>query len=113
MYDIKVYINNGHSYIGKEVFIICSDASGMKILKPDFKTWETASPLGEAQVPTVVLYPDIYNAFVQHILKTERPNNSTFVEGKLMGTEKHLEDLRLLLKLNDKKEDKNKNIKES
>lgn len=51
-------------------------------------------------IPTgLYLTDDLFQSLVDSIHKDFKPSEGKFTEGKLMGTERHLEDLRKLLKL--------------
>lgn len=70
------------------------------ILNPDLRS-ETKVKYGERRkddTPTLVLEQDVFAALID-ALKGFKPSERNFVDGKLEGTERHLQDLRKLLKL--------------
>lgn len=96
--DIKVKFRQNHDRLGMTMFVYFEDRNGAMFLT-DFKEMKFEHvDRGEVQ-PSFYLPPDIFNALKEEILREFRGQNSTFVEGKLDATEKHLQDMRTLLKL--------------
>ena len=65
------------------------------------KTYER----GEAIPPGFYLNPELFQALVDVVHKDFKPSEGKYTEGKLEGTERHLKDLRKILKLEDQKND--------
>jgi hypothetical protein len=49
--------------------------------------------------PTLFLGGDLFQALIDAIHKDYKPSEGKYTEGKLVATERHLQDLRTLLKL--------------
>ncbi len=97
--DIKVVFKQVPDRTGVNMFVFFESSRGRVSMLKDMKTLEFETiEMGAAQTP-IYLPPDIFNAMKETILREFRGQNSTFVEGKLDATEKHLQDMRTLLKL--------------
>lgn len=97
MYKSKVAISSDDFVRGKKLFVGRETPQGMEILYSDRVE---IIPEGVANLePTLRLTDEDFQALVDAIHKDYKPSEGRFVEGKLEGTERHLQDLRQILKL--------------
>jgi hypothetical protein len=100
-HNIQVEFKPNYDRTGTTMFVYFQDYNGkMNILKEisNEKVGFEIFDVG-ALHKGIYLPPDIFRAIVDQVLHDFKAPNSTFVEGKLAGVEKHLADMRTLLKL--------------
>lgn len=95
----KIQIRERPGSFIKEVFVFRSHGSNeTEVLLPDLQGSKIFGSTEEIPTPTMILYPFMYQLLVD-ALHGAKPSEGKFTEGKLEATEKHLEDMRKLLKL--------------
>lgn len=95
----KVNIQDDFARFGKTLTIV--DPERREILRRDF---ETVDAINEAQAIERGKYEffipkEIFDALVDAVHKDYKPSEGRYTEGRLEATEKHLADMRKLLKL--------------
>lgn len=98
MYDIKVKFQNAQDRTGVNMFIYFEGRGKNSVLK-DLKTMEFEEVEYGAVVDPIYLPPDVFAGIKEAIFRDFHSPNATFNEGKLDATERHLKDMRILLKL--------------
>lgn len=99
MNEWQVEIRDHPGTFTKDVWIFSRVPQGVQVLQRDMQTVKTIN-IGEAPSPTIEFLPaEIFQALVDAIHGKYKPAEGKFTEGKLEATERHLADMRQLLKL--------------
>lgn len=98
----KVKIVQDYATLTERLYIFRRD--GGKVQYVDFSKDTVIKTMdeGEGQINGLRLYPEMIQALTDAIHKDFKPSEQKFTDGKLMATERHLEDLQKLLKLKKK-----------
>ena len=83
-------------WTGKKIFIANLVPGGVEMVYSGVRKIEQEGAILE---PSLMLNQEEFQALVDAIHKNYKPSEGKFTEGKLVATEKHLEDMRKLLKL--------------
>jgi hypothetical protein len=99
-WNIK-FIDVGYK-IGRDVYIFRKTPRGTEFLKSDGTTEEVPTGSAIAPNPFTHFEPELLQKLADELSIIGYKPQKGFMEGKLEGTERHLEDMRKLLKLTNK-----------
>lgn len=100
IYDWQVTIKQAIARIGREVWVYRKSSSGgTELLQADGTVETVDYGSGKEAKPTYFLDEEVFRAIVQEAMRTVPPPEKMYLEGKNEALEKHLQDLRHLLKL--------------
>ncbi|MEK7113095.1 MAG: hypothetical protein AAB875_07335 [Patescibacteria group bacterium] len=94
--DTKVKISDDGMWTGKKIFIANLVPGGVEMI---YSTERKIEPEGAIWNSSLQLTQEEFQALVDAIHKDFKPSEGKYTEGKLEGTERHLQDLRQILKL--------------
>lgn len=99
---MKVYIQNKDFALKTDIFIVRDDHNGQRwIAKPMVLEW-VKHEHGISEDPSLSIHQNVEGEFLKALTdaiseKGIKPESDSKLEGKLIATEKHLEDMRTLV----------------